>query len=393
MDKRRSFTTISAIGVGQIFAWGSSYYLIAVLANPVAKDTGWPMTWIVTGLSLALFVAGLASPRAGAAIERLGGRIVLAASSLLLAAGLLLLALTHHIALWYAAWLLIGLGMSCGLYDAAFATLGQIYGAKARRAIANVTLFGGLASTICWPLSALLIGAVGWRGACLAYAALQCFVMLPLHLLVVPRFSRSIAAPGVREIAGERRSSGAMLLLLGAILTLAAAVGAIMSVHLITILQARGLALAAAVGLGAIFGPAQVAARVFELALGRHYHPVWTLFASVLLMCVGVSLLGLDGSAAWIGASLVVYGAGSGVHSIARGTAPLALFGPEGYARRMGKLASPALVAQALAPPLAAWLIERDGVEPVLQSLLGLTVASAVLAVVLIVATRNMRAD
>src|SRR4051812_9726697 len=45
---------ISALGVTQILAWGTSYYLPAVLAKPISADTGWPLTWVVGGLSLGL---------------------------------------------------------------------------------------------------------------------------------------------------------------------------------------------------------------------------------------------------------------------------------------------------------------------------------------------------
>ena len=77
--------------------------------------------------------------------------------------------------------------MGAGLYDAAFATLGRLYGREARGAITNLTLFGGFASTVCWPLSAFLVGALGWRGTCLAYAGLQLAVALPAHLALLPR--------------------------------------------------------------------------------------------------------------------------------------------------------------------------------------------------------------
>lgn len=388
---RSSLKVVCAIGVGQIFAWGTSFYLIAMLAAPVAQETGWPMTWIVAGQSLALLVAGLASPRVGRAIERVGGGRVLASASLLFAAGHVLLAVSHHLAVWYAGWTLLGLGMACGLYDAAFGALGQLYGAGARRAITNVTLFGGLASTICWPLGAVLMDAFGWRGACVVYAVLQGAVMFPMHVAAVPR-------PDARK--GEGASAGAggpdapvssLHLLLAAILTLAAATAAIVSVHLITLLQARGLALSVAVGMGAIFGPAQVLARIVELALGRHYHPVWTLFASVILVFLGVALFSLEGPVAMVAASLVLYGAGNGINSIARGAAPLALFGPAGYARLMGRLALPQLVAQAAAPPVAAVLIERHGAPVALAGLVLLAGVNVALAAVLLWATRRLR--
>lgn len=155
---------IAALGLGQIFAWGSSYYLPAVLANPIAAGTGWPPMWIIGGLSLGLVAAGVVSPRVGRLIEQRGGRRVLAASAVLFAAGPAVLAWAHSLAVYVAGWLIIGLGIGTGLYDPAFATLGCLYGRAARAAVTALTLFGGFASTVCWPLSAYLVGEVGWRG-------------------------------------------------------------------------------------------------------------------------------------------------------------------------------------------------------------------------------------
>ena len=152
---------ISVLGVTQIFAWGSSYYLPAVLAKPIAVDTGWSLPWVVGGLSLGLLIAGLVSPLVGRAIARRGGRPVLAVSAGLLAAGLSALALAHSLPAFLAAWLLVGLGMGAGLYDPAFATLGRLYGRGGRSAITTLTLFGGFASTVCWPLSAFLDAHLG----------------------------------------------------------------------------------------------------------------------------------------------------------------------------------------------------------------------------------------
>ena len=180
---------ISALGVTQIFAWGSSYYLLAVLAAPIVAETGWSLTWVVGGLSLGLLTAGLVSPSVGRAIARRGGRPVLAVSAGLLAAayppgaGALASGVSDRL-------VVIGLGMGAGLYDPAFATLGRLYGQSGRSAITTLTLFGGFASTVCWPLSAFLEAHLGWRGACLVYAGFQLAVALPIYLFVLPREPR-----------------------------------------------------------------------------------------------------------------------------------------------------------------------------------------------------------
>jgi MFS family permease len=162
---RHRNVVIGALGLVQIIAWGSSYYLIAVLAKPIADDTGWPLTWVIGGTSVGLLTAGLISQEVGHAIQKHGGRPVLVASTMLLAAGLLGLGFAPSLPFFFAAWVVLGLGMGAGLYDAAFGTLGRLYGTEARSAITTLTLYGGFASTICWPLSALLVEQLGWRGA------------------------------------------------------------------------------------------------------------------------------------------------------------------------------------------------------------------------------------
>lgn len=364
---------ISALGITQILAWGSSYYLLTILAKPIAAETGWPFAWVISGLSMGLLVSGVVSPQIGRAIERHGGRPVLMASAALLAIGLLTLAVAPNIPTYLAGWLVIGLGMGAGLYEAAFSTLGRLYGLTARDAIASLTLWGGFAATVCWPLSACLVQVVGWRATCLAYAILQLAVAMPLYIFVLPHEEkRSLLAPVPDPEAGAAlgypTSNRTLLVgLLATILTTGGVIFSIWSVHIITILQGEGVALATAVALGAIIGPAQVGARAVEMAVGRYHHPLWTLVASVTLIATGMVLL-------WVGfpmltVSLLCYGAGSGIWSIARGTLPLALFGPLGYAALMGRLAMPSLIAQSLAPSLGAVLIEKGGTNGALAVL------------------------
>ncbi len=346
MRDRHRLVVISALGIVQILAWGSSFYLLAVLGQPIATDTGLPLAWIIGGLSVGLLVAGLVSPRVGSYIGRNGGRSVLALATVLLAAGLVILALAPTLPTFVAGWLVLGLGMGTGLYDPAFATLGRLYGAEARPAITTLTLWGGFASTVSWPLSAFLLERVGWRGTCLAYAGLH-----------------------------------RAFLLMAGVLTLGGTVMALVSVHLITLLQARGVALGSAVAYGALIGPAQVGARVIEMAGGGRHHPLWTLTAAMLLVALGIVMLALRVPV--VGLALVLYGAGNGIYSIARGTVPLALFGPTRYAPLVGRLARPGLVAQALAPSLGAVLLTHGGPDAAYGLLAALALANVGLALAL----------
>ncbi len=382
---RPRLVVVSAIGVGQILAWGSSYYLTAVLAKPIADDTGWPLSMIVGALSVGLLVSGLVSPQVGRLIEHRGGRPVLAASAVFLAIGLLSLGLAPNLPVFFLGWAIIGLGMGAGLYDPAFSTLGRLYGEGARSAITQVTLFGGFASTVCWPLSAFLLDHVGWRDTCLIYAAIHIAVTLPLYLLGVPG-EAAADARSPDEVAVEpqavRPDHRVLFWLLAAGLTLASVTMTVVSVHLVTLLQSRGVALATAVAFGALLGPSQVGARVLEAAFGRKHHPVWSMVVSSVLVAIGLGMLvGAPGIAAL---GIVLYGGGSGIRSIARGTVPLALFGKQGYASLMGRLAMPTLVAQAASPMIGAWLLDGFGADVTLGVLCAGAAVNILLALALL---------
>ncbi|WP_245906705.1 MFS transporter [Teichococcus aestuarii] len=377
---------ITAIGLGQILSWGSTYYLPAVLAVPIAEETGWPLGWLFGALSAGLVVSGLVSPRVGRFIHRHGGRPVLAAAAALIALGQIGLWAAPNLAAFVAAWVVIGLGMGAGLYDPAFSALGRLYGEAARPAITRVTLFGGFASTLCWPLTALLESWLGWRGACLAYALLHLVLVLPLYLAMLPKEARApepaatvAGAPPPGHLPAEQRFA---FNLLAVVFTLAYGVMTVIAVHLLTLLQARGLELAAAVALGALVGPAQVGGRLLEMAFGGRAHPVWTLVASCGLVAAGaILLLALPG---WAAAAILLYGAGSGLRSIVRGTVPLVLFGREGYAILMGRLSVPTLLATAAAPMLGVWALEWLGAEGTLVALAVAGVVNLVLVAPLV---------
>lgn len=371
---------IAALGVVQILAWGSSYYLLSVLAPPIAADTGWPLQWIMGAMSLGLLVAALVAPRVGAVIGARGGRPALAAGCALLALGLATLGLAPNLAVFALGWCLMGAGMAASLYDAAFAALGHILGASARRAITALTLWGGFASTVCWPISAFLETHLGWRGACLAYAALQLCVSMPLLWIALPAPLPKPEPDARRAAARTFRLDGVdrtRFLLLAGIVTAAGTITAIVSVQILMLLQAKGLALAAAVAAGTLIGPAQVFARLIEQASGGRHHPLWTMTGAVILMGVGVGLLALGFPV--VAVALAAYGAGNGIFSIAKGTVPLALLGPERYPVLSGRLARPALLSQALAPSAAAYLLSAGGADAVFAALVGLALVAAVL--------------
>jgi MFS family permease len=364
--------------------------LPAVLARPIADDTGWPLTWVVGGLSLGLLTSGLAAPHVGRQIHRHGGRPVLIASALLLAAGSLGLAVAPTLPAFIGAWLVMGLGMSAGLYDAAFSTLGRIYRQGARQHITTLTLFGGLASTVCWPLSALFVQELGWRGACIAYAAIQLFFSLSVYLIALPR-ERSNGpahAEARTPAAGDVIARPAwVFVLLATTITIAPVLSTIMSVHLLTILQARDISLAAAVAFGAMVGPSQVAARFVEMLVARYHHPIWTKIVSVTSVAIGLGLLWLHFPI--VALALVFYGAGIGLESIARATLPLVLYGAANYAPIMGRLARPSQIAQAAAPSIGAFLIQWFGTDRALGVVVAVAGINVALTLALLAAQRK----
>lgn len=276
--------------------------------------------------------------------------------------------------------------MGTGLYDAVFAALGRLYGSEARGPITNLTLFGGFASTICWPLSAFMIDHIGWRAACMVYAALHLLVAMPLQMAVIGRDAAATstgASMGTGTGAGEERIPRELTVffLLAAILSVAAGIGSIVIVHMMIFLQARGLDFATAVGLGTLFGPAQVGARFVERLFGSRYHPIWTMIASCGLMAAG--LLMLSAALPMLILIIVIYGAGYGISWIGRGTLPLALFGPARFPQLMGKLAFPSLIIQALAPSIGAWMIDTSGADATIAVLTLFALANVLLIALL----------
>jgi predicted MFS family arabinose efflux permease len=390
-DRPNRRIVVAALGVTQILAWGSTFYLLGVLASPIASDTGWRYDWIISGVSVGLLTAGVVAPHVGRAISEWGGRPILALSAFLLAAGLLLVGISQSVAWYLAAWLLVGIGMGFGLTDAAFSTLGSIYGRNARGAITSLTLFAGFASTVCWPLSAYLVAHLGWRGACFVYAAIQIGVALPILLMALPR--RVITLPPSYDDQGApshaRLAPGEVPIfaLLAAVLTVSAAILSLVGVHLLSLLQARGVELSAAVALGALVGPSQVGARVVEMLAGRHYQPIWTMVASTVLVAVGTALL-LAGLPAY-SIAIMLYGAGNGIASVARGTLPLALFGPLRYPPLMGRLALPILMSMALSPLLGAITFQVGGANLTLRLLAFIGVTNVLLVGLLWTLTRR----
>ncbi len=349
---------IVALGTTQTLAWASSYYLPAILADPIARDLGVSSNWIFAAFSASLVISALLGPRVGRQIDLVGGRSVLCISNLTLAAGLLLLGFTYSIPVLVTAWLLLGIGMGFGLYDAAFGALGRIYGDAARRSITGITLIAGFASTVGWPLTALGLETIGWRNTCFAWAAAHIVIGLPINFIMMPAVigAKAAVANAVKPYIPIDRP---MVLLAFAFAAAWTVTGA-MAAHFPRILEAAGSTSVQAIAAGALIGPAQVAARIVEAGLLSRYHPLLSTRLACLMHPIGAAIVALGGGAA-ASAFAIFHGAGNGILTISRGTLPLAIFGPQNYGYRLGIIGAPARMAQAIAPLAFALLIDVIG--------------------------------
>jgi MFS family permease len=367
-------SVVAALGTTQTLAWASSYYLPAILGAPIAAALGLSTNVFFGIFSASLLLGAAISPWVGRLIDEHGGRAVLTASNGVIATGLAVLGLAQGIVSLTIAWLILGIGMAIGLYDPAFAALTRLYGRDARAAITGITLIAGFASTVGWPASAWFEHAFGWREACLIWAGLNLLVAMPMNWLVIPP-APLLPPPGQR--ASDPREAapprGAMPILAVYFCATAFVTGA-MAAHLPRFLEAAGASEAAAIAAGALVGPAQVAARLIEFGLLRRIHPVWSARVAALLHPLGAGVLGLLGSAG-VPLFALLHGGGNGMITIARGTLPLAIFGPAGYGLRTGILAAPARVALSAAPFVFGVLLDRFGESAVLSSA-GLSLAA-----------------
>lgn len=350
---------VAAVGTTQILAWGSSYYLPAILAEPTAEGLGLSRTMVFGVFSGSLLLSACLGPAVGRAIDNRGGRGVLVLSNAVLAAGLVLLAFAQGVIGLAAAWGLLGVGMALGLYDSAFATLAGLYGRAARGPITGITLIAGFASTVGWPLSAFLDASLGWRGTCLTWAALHLLIGLPLNRLLIPR-----APPPERAVEPEGSATasprGTMAILAFVFAATWFVTGA-MAAHMPRLLEIAGASSTAAIAAAALVGPAQVAARLVEFGALRWVHPLVSARIAAALHPLGAGILAAFGAPAIMGFALL-HGAGNGLLTIAKGTLPLAIFGPVGYGLRSGVLGAPARAAQAASPLIFGLLIDWLGV-------------------------------
>ncbi|MFI8692446.1 MFS transporter [Stutzerimonas kunmingensis] len=357
---RSRLRIVLALGSAQTLAWGSTYYLPAILAEPMASELGISTGNVFAAFSLALIVTAVLGPLSGKRIDHHGGRDVLALSSIVFAVGLAMLGLANGPLMLWAGWLVIGIGMALGLYESAFSTLAGIYGRDARGAITGITLLAGFASTVCWPISGWLNAEFGWRATCLTWAGAHLLLGLPLNRLLIPVGVQPAPTAAEQAQTNDRSGAGLTMALLAFVFAATWFTSTAMAAHLPRLLQESGLSAAAAIGIAALVGPAQVVARCLEFVLLQRFHPLISARLAAIahpIGAAGVMLVGAPATTAFV----LLHGGGNGILTIAKGTLPLAIFGPHGYGLRQGLLMVPARFAQAFSPLVFALLIDDFG--------------------------------
>jgi len=351
MQRLRAF--VSALGIAQIISWGTLFYAVGVLGAAMRQELGVSELFLFSAFTAGLLVAGVFAPWAGRTIDRRGGRFVMSGGSLVAALAMALIAGAPNAAVMVIGWLLAGAAMAATLYDPAFATLSQHAGERYRRAVTVLTLFGGFASTVFWPLSLLLLEAFGWRTTFAIYAAMHLVVCLPIHLAIPPALERAAAAGAQAAPPGAAHATS-ILRWLAVCFAIGTFVFGIVAVHMINLLVSSGLTKAQAVTISMLVGPLQVAGRVVEMMVARHVKAVTIGYVSLVLMVAAlVCLYAVDGMGAMAIAFVVAYGCGNGLLTLVKGTAPAELLGRDNLGARLGYLARAGSYAKALAP--AAW--------------------------------------
>ncbi|MFZ6742090.1 MFS transporter [Undibacterium sp. JH2W] len=374
--------TIAILALTQILSWGSLYYAIAILAPEIQREMAWRAELVFAAFSWSLLVAGMVATYIGILLDRHGGKLIMGMGSLICGSGLLILSMAHNLATYYFAWTILGLAMATTLYEAAFATLTQQFKEHSRQAISTLTLFGGFASTVFWPLTQHLNTLWGWRDTYLVYGVAQLLLCLPLHLLL----QKKIATQEITQTVFKQKKSFSLqeaihhptFWRLAFAFSANSFVFSALSVHLIPLLRQMDHPAKLAVFMAALIGPMQVVGRIGEMTLARNALPQTVgkfTFAALPAALLVLIFLGMQ---AWaVALFCIFYGLSNGILTIVRGTIPQTLFGSENYAAISGAMSGPALFSKAAGPLVIASLIHHTSTPyPILACLLLFSLAS-----------------
>lgn len=350
------------LGFAQILLWGGSFFLLSVLGEPMMKESGFSHQLVYGSLSASIFISGIVSPMIGKIINKGGKNYILLFSGVVMASGLIILSLAENEILFILSWIVIGLAMGMGLYDALFASLGEKYGKGASRSIVQITLISGFATTVAWPLLAMLNENFGWRKTVLMYAIILMLLTFLIHWFTIFKNKTVINATAktndlqktdVTTTHIPNLKNAFHLLLIN--FTIGSFLMTGIYIYLLDILKNNQFSLEQAISIGALLGPSQVGVRVLDILFPKKT-PISTGIISSIAITIGLIFLTFCGNSASIG--VVIFGLGNGMRSILRGTLPLEIFGQKIYALMIGKLAILPLVAQAVTPLIGGLVIQ-----------------------------------
>jgi MFS family permease len=376
---------VTTLGIGQCVNWGVLYYAFAVLLVPVERDLGLPR-WAVAGaFSLSLVTSAAFAPAVGRWIDRGHGPAVMRIGGYMAAALLTVWALAPTAGTLYLVWAGLGMCMAAVLYEPAFVIVGRAFDdpADRLRALAAVTVFGGLASTVFLPLTAFLVRAFDWRGAvgALAFvlAASTCLVSrFGFRQTVRTEFSKvAEPAPARLDRSGEPRPGFVSLLVVFSAASLASAA---FTTNLIPALGERDVPVQSAAMLGGLLGVMQLPGRALLMHGSIGASPGRLLLVCFLLQAAGLLTLALARPLPVIAIAIALFAAGAGLATLARPHLVQTMFGIAQAGRLNGRLARSQQLARAAGPVVAAWIAAAAGYS---FMFLLLAVVFAVIALIL----------
>ncbi|KQI73667.1 hypothetical protein AN191_01980 [Loktanella sp. 5RATIMAR09] len=363
----RDYLPAIGLGITQITGYGTLMYAYAVLLPEMAKDLGLTLSEVFGVLSLGLFFGGLVSPVAGKLVDHFGGRWVMTLGTIVACLAVMAMSqVESRIGLFILILLAEGAGMFV-LYNVAFASVARLeLRIPPQRSISVITLFGGVASTIYWPLTLALFNRYGWETTWLILGFSALLICAPIHFFVLRGRERAADAPKPDnapdwpELAGRLRRQ-AMLWMVVSFIFSGYLMGAVMTLW-VTNVQDLGHTAAMAALAGAVIGPFKTVGRFFEMLVSQNMYPLVTYALSLGLMFSGfVVLLTLGFTLPGLLLAAALYGMGDGIKTIARGTLPLALFGAKGYGARLGWISFVQMGINASAPFAFAWATQTYG--------------------------------
>jgi MFS family permease len=362
---------IPALSLTLLLSWGSLYYAFAIMAPTIQRQMQWSATSVMGAFSAALLVWGLCTYCVGRLIDQYGGQLVMTFGSCLCGFLFFILSTTKSIWVFYVVWGAFGAGMALTLYEPAFAVLVETWPNSYRRRIGVLTLAGGLASTVFWPLTNWLVNTIGWRDSALIFATMHFFVCAPLHWFVLPNLDQrrcllaTYMQPTKTAMASHsgkpRIPRSPAFWLLAVSFAAFGFVTAAIATHVVPIIESRGLTTSGALAIAMMIGPMQVVGRSLDLLLSSRLSPLATGVLTVSIIPAAILFLWGASEASFLCYAFVAfYGLGLGLLTIVRATTPAIIFGINSYGSISGALSAPSVLARAAGPLAGTFLISKQ---------------------------------